>query len=447
LRRQKIQSVAKSLIGQYVIAFILGVLIGWRVVPVPVTVTVYLAICVVCIFRAFQGNLPGLFSVLPYAMFTEVFVRAFARWVPYLTVQYLIIACFSILFIKGVRLKKAHSSAYFFLVMFTLLELVNNIYPDKKDVTRAILVNSFALLIPAVWASFNILKPVLINRFFNNIKIASVYLAGIVFVAHLTGKINYGLFSSSEASNGLAPVQLSAYLGLGCILFFLTIMNPTEIKNRTLNVILLGFTATVMVLTFSRGGIYFFGAVAALYVYYNRAQMGSYLKLFLLAPIALVVFFYVVDQTGGKIVERYQQEGTSSRDVLVNIGFQIFAKHPIFGVGTGNYNTTIVKEKLFSEQSGAHNEFVRAAAEHGIIGIFFYWGFYLLLFLEILKRGQPQKQYALYFFILFCLIIVHNGLKISIQPLILMLVIGTPSFVFKRQRYVYDKELEERSVA
>jgi O-antigen ligase len=447
LRNKKILLTAKSLIGQYTIAFIIGIMAGFKLIPTPVIAVLYLALCVVCLIRAFQVNLPGLFSVLPYVMYTEVLIRANARWIPYLSVQYLIIAVFSILLIKGARLKKSHSYAYFFLVMFTFLELANNIYPDKKDITRAIITNSCALLIPVIWASFNVLKPVLINRFFNNVKIAAVYLAGIVFVAHITGKINYGLYSSSEASNGLAPVQLSAYLGWGCILFFLTVMNPAEIKNRTLNFILLAFTATVMVLTFSRGGIYFFVAVAALYFYYNRAQFGSYVKLLLLIPIALVVFFFVVDKTGGKIVERYEQEGTSNRDVLVNVGFQLFAKYPFLGVGTGNYNTRIVKENLFFEKSGAHNEFVRAAAEHGVVGIFFYWGFYLLLFLEIINRRQPQKQYALYFFVLFCLIIVHNGLKISIQPLILMLAVGTPSFAIKRQRYVYDKELEERSVA
>jgi O-antigen ligase len=380
-------------------------------------------------------------------MFGEVFVRAFARWVPYLTLQYVFIACFSILLFRGVRQKRSHSIAFFFLVLFTLVEVLNNLYPDKHDIMRAILVQSFALLVPVIWGSFNVLQPILINRLLNNIKVASIFLAGIVFVAHITGKINYGLYSNTDASNGLAPVQLSGYLGLGCVLFFLSIMNPEEAKKRTLNMAILAFVGIVMVLTFSRGGIYFLAAVVLLYTYYNRAQMGNYFKLLLFLPIALFIYYYVVTKTSGKIVERYEQEGTSNRDLLINAGFQLFLRHPLAGVGTGNYNTRIVKEKLFEEQSGAHNEFVRAGAEHGILGILFYWSFYICLFFEVWRRRQPQKQYAMYFLSLFCLIVIHNGLKISIQPIILMLVVATPSAIYKKHINVYNQRYTQTRVA
>lgn len=344
-------------------------------------------------------------------------------------------------------MKKSHSFAFYFLILFTFLDLANNIYPDKPILGRSILINSLALLVPAIWASFNVLKPVLINKLLDHIKVGSLMLAGIVFVAHATGKISYGLYSNSDASNGLAPVQLSGYLGLGCVLFFLSIMNPEQIKKRYLNMGVLAFVATIMVLTFSRGGIYFICAIAALYVFYNRAQMGNYLKLLLFIPIALFIYNYVVNQTGGKIVERYEQEGTSSRDVLVELGVVIFLQHPYFGVGTGNFGTTIYKQKLYPEESGAHNEYIRAAAEHGIAGLLFYLGFYIVLFIEIIKRRQPQKQYAMYFYALFCLIIVHNGLKISIQPMILILAIGTPSLMYQPKRNVQDKQYAEASIA
>jgi O-antigen ligase len=384
---------------------------------------------------------------LPYAAYIEVFVRGFAKWFPYLAMQYLYIACFSILFFTAPRLKKPHSNAWFFLVLFTFLEIVNNVYPDKPTIGRQILTQSFALLIPVIWASYYVLKPVMINRLLNHIKIASVFLAGIVFSAHLTGKINYGMYSNSDASNGLAPVQLSGYLGLGCILFFLSIMNPQEIRNRIMNLGVLAVVATVMVLTFSRGGLYFLGAIVCLFFYYNRDKLANYARFLMVIPIGLFIYSYVVTQTGGKILARYQEEGTSNRDVLVNIGFTIFSENLLIGVGTGNYNTTIVKEKLYPEESGAHNEYVRAAAEHGIIGIFFYWGFYIFLLLEILKRKKLQKQYAMYFFVLFCLIIVHNGLKISIQPILIMLVIATPTLVYRAQKNVYDRELTEPQLA
>lgn len=437
----------ESLIAKYIIAFAIGVIIGLKLLPVTVVVVIHTIIAAVCVIQCLKGNLSAFFTWLPYIVYNEIFVRGFAKWYPYLTLQYLYIGCFAILFFTVPRLKRPHSNAWFFLIIFTFLEIANDVYPDKIAIGRQILTQSFALLLPVIWASYYVLKPVMINKLLNNIKVASVYLAGIVFVAHITGKISYGLFSNSEASNGLAPVQLSGYLGLGCILFFLSIMNPQELKNRMINIGVLAIVATVMVLTFSRGGLYFLGAVVSMFFLYNRDKLANYARILIFIPIGIFIYMYVVNQTGGKILARYEQEGTSNRDVLVSIGFHIFSEHPIFGVGTGNYNTTIVKEKLYPEESGAHNEYVRAAAEHGIIGIFFYWGFYIFLLLEILKRKQPQKQYAMYFFVIFCMIIVHNGLKIAIQPLLIVLAIATPTFVSQTKKNVYNRELSEREFA
>ncbi|GEO09945.1 O-antigen ligase family protein [Segetibacter aerophilus] len=437
----------ESLIAKYIVAFALGVIIGLKLLPVPVVVGLQVILAIVCVLHCLKGNITGFFIWLPYAVYNEVYVRGFARWFPYLAMQYLYIICFAILFFTIPRLKKPHSNAWIFLAIFSFVEIANNVYPDKAAIGRQILTQSFALLATVVWASYNVLKPALINKLLDNAKVACVVLAGIVFVAHITGKINYGLYSNSESSNGLAPVQLSGYLGFGCILFFLSIMNPQDLKNRTINIVVLAVVATVMVLTFSRGGLYFLGAVVCLFFFYNRDKLASYARVLIFIPIAAFIYFYVVNQTGGKIVARYEQEGTSNRDVLINIGFTIFADHMIFGVGTGNFNTTIVREKLYSEESGAHNEYVRAAAEHGVIGIFFYWGFYLFLLFEILKRQRLQKQYAIYFFALFCLIIIHNGLKIAIQPLVIMLVVATPTLIYQPKKHVYNREYSDQEFA
>ena len=438
---------AKNILVVYLVAFAFGVFIGLKIIPGIVIGLVYLFLVGICLIFCFKGDIGNFFKYIPFAIYLEVYMRDFVKWVPYLTLQYLFIIVFSVFILRGMRQKENHFKGVYFLVFFSFLEITNNLHPSFPANTRAILVNSLALLMPALWASLNDLKPALINKLLDNIKIAGMVLTGIVFVAHVTGNINYGLFSSSEASNGLAPVQLSGYLGTVCILFFLSIMNPEEIKNRTTNIIFMTITTTIMILTFSRGGLYFLIGVMGIFFFYNRHKLGQYVKLIALVPIGFIIYYVVVNQTGGKIVERYGQEGTSNRDVLVDIGFKIFWKNPYFGVGTGNYNEAIVQENYFKEESGAHNEFVRAAAEHGIVGIIGYWSFFLLLFLEIIHRRQPQQQYAMYFFALFCLIIVHNGLKIAIQPMILMLVIGTPGLKYLAPQNVFRRELQQSGIA
>ena len=408
-------------------------------VPPAVVGAVYMGVCLFCVYLAITHNVFGFFTMVPFLIYTEIFVRAYALFIPYLTLQYLFILCFSLLLITGPKNRKAHFSGYVFFVLFGLLELLN----EKAQVARSILINTFALFMAIVWAAFNIMSPVLIKKLLYNIKIAGVFLAGIVFVAHLQGKIDYNSASSSDASNGMAPVQLSGYLGTACILFFLSIMNKEEAKARLFNLVFLGITAVVMILTFSRGGLYFLGAVIVLFVYYNRASVGEYAKFILLIPVSIVIYSMVVKETGGKIVERYEQEGTSSRDILVRIGFELFLRNPVIGVGTSNYNTTILKEKLFYQETGAHNEFVRAAAEHGIVGIILHWGFFIVLFFNITNRGQPQRQYAMYFFVLFCLITVHNGLKISLQPIIMILAISIQSIPYRAKHVQYPPLVQQ----
>ncbi len=427
----------KGYLPHFIIAFIIGLLAGYKTIPANIVGYGYIFVLAFALLRCFQGNVGGFFSIIPYAIFSEIFMRAFVRWIPYLTLQYTLIACFLILIVRTAR-RESHWKGYMLLVLFTLFEVANNVMPYRPDVSRAIITNSFALLLPVVWGSFYVLTPQIINRFMNNVRIACIFLVGIVFVAHLSGSIDYGAYSNSDASNGLAPVQLSGYIGVACVFFFFSIMNAELAAHRILNIFMLAFCASAMVLTFSRGGLYFLGAIVMLYFYYNRGRAKNYILFILLVPVVLVAYTFVVSQTQGKIVERYQQEGSSNRDVLIEIGFKIFQKNPFIGVGTGNYNTVIVKEELFFVESGAHNEFVRAAAEHGIIGVLLYWGFFISLFLVISRRSDPQKQYAMYFLTLLCLIIIHNGLKISIQPFLLMLAVATPSYInnhYKHARY------------
>ncbi|WP_207493432.1 O-antigen ligase family protein [Aridibaculum aurantiacum] len=430
----------------FIAAFIIGLVVGFKTLPSNIVGYAYMGIILLAFIRCLQGNVAGFLSVIPYAIYGEIFMRAFVKWVPYLTLQYSLIACFIVLIFRT-PLQKCHFRGYMFLLLFTLLELANNVLPYKVDVSRAILVNSAALMLPVLWASYHPLKPVVLNRFINNVKIACLFLVGVVYVAHISGNIDYGGHSNSDASNGLAPVQLSGYIGVACSFFFFSIMNNEQSQHRWLNILVLGFCGTAMVLTFSRGGLYFLGVIVVMYLWYNRAKARNYALFILLVPVVLISYHFVVEQTQGKILERYQQEGSSNRDVLVMAGYKVFEKHPWIGVGTGNFNTVIVRDELFPVESGAHNEFIRAAAEHGIVGLILYWGFFFSLFYNISRRAHIQKQYAMYFTVLMCMIIIHNGLKISIQPFLLMLAVATPSLLPQKVKNVYSRTYQQRVTA
>lgn len=389
-----------------------------------------------------MGNRRITFSLLPYLAYLEIVVKGTVHDLPYLFVPYAFMAVFIIMLCQQFPILSFHSKAFVFMLIFAIIEYVNGVRAADPLYAKFLLVQSSLLAVIGIWSSSNILTAKMIQRFLYHVKVAGIFLCGVVAAAHLNGEITYDSGSNSDSTNGLAPVQISGYLGWVCILFFLSIVNAEERKQRIINIAAFCISTTLMVLSFSRGGAYFLAAVMGLYFLFNSKKLSSYYLLFLFIPIIYLLYGYVIGSTGGLIEARYEEKGASGRDILVTAGIELFERNPLTGVGTGNFVSEIKKQGLYSQESGAHNEFVRAAAEHGIFGLAAYLLFYFYTFYEILLRKKIQREYGIYFFVLFCLILVHNGLKIAIQPLLLMIVVATPTYITTKKSKI-DPGLEK----
>ena len=414
----------------------IGIVIGFRTVPEFVAVP-FILLSIACIYFAFQNEVSTVLSILPYLIYTEMFIRSYVHALPYLSMQYLFIAVFGILFLQNGVNAKFHSKSAMWLVLFTLVEIVNSTRAADQNIGRSLVINTISLTVVVIWACSNVIKPIIANKCLTHIKYASIYLCGMILARYLMGDIVYSGVSSSEATNGLAPVQISGYLGFSSAIFFLSIMNDQKrLFKLILNIAFFGLTSIIMILSFSRGGLYFLAVIMFLYFYYNRTQVRSYFIFLLLIPCGLLIYYYVTSTTNGLIEERYAEEGSSGRSDLIVAGWRLFISQPLAGVGTGNFNEEIKSNQFYNRESGAHNEFVRVMAEDGIIGLISYFGFFAILFFEIIKRRKIQREYAIYFLIFFCMIVVHNGLKISLQPILLMLAIATPSLITVKKKNV-----------
>lgn len=428
--------IKKGIIWKFGFAFLGGLLIGLKILPEILMVFVEIIALLVCLYAAFNNNVNKFFTYIPFAIYAEIFVRdRYENLVPYLTLQYFYILVFTIFIINNIRSTTPHSRIFVFLLIFFLFEFFNGLSPDRPKLLRSILINSSSLILASVWACYLRLTPQTINKFIASVKIAGLGLVGIVIVAQLTGKIDYGNFSSSEASNGLAPVQLSGYLSFVSVLMFFSVMSAQEKKQRLIYIISFAVTTGVMILTFSRGGLYFLGAIIATYLFFHRKNLGNYFKFLLMVPLGIIIYNIAIERTEGALLRRYGNKESSNRDVLVQAGFELFAKYPLLGVGTSNFGTAIVREKLFSQESTAHNEFVRAIAEHGIFGLVTYWGFFISLFIIIYNRKGVNREFSVYFIMLFSFILIHNGLKISLQQILFIMAIANPNTNFIQTYY------------
>jgi O-antigen ligase len=415
-------------ISFYLLAFAIGLTIGFRTFPEFVGF-LYVLLAGMCIFLAFQSNMNLLFSVIPYLIYTEMFIRVFAHSVPYLFMQYFLLIIFTILIFRNQSKVKIHSRAFIFLFFFIIIEFVNGARSENPDIARGLLINTLVLAAGVMWASFNFLSPIVVNRILNNIKYAAIYLCGIILARYLMGDVEFRASSGSEGTNGMAPVQLSGYMGFAATVFFFSIMNDRERRSLLINLILFSLTLIIMLLSFSRGGIYFVGIIMCLYFVFNWNSFKNYFLFLLIVPAGLLAYYYVREKTHGLIEQRYEQQGSSGRDRLVEAGLILFKEYPLVGIGPGNFNTTVTDQNLYFTESGVHNEFIRVASEDGILGIVTYWSFFAIAFIQIFKRSKIKREYGIYFLVFFCLIAVHNGLKISLQPFLVMLAIATPDLL------------------
>ena len=109
-----------------------------------------------------------------------------------------------------------------------------------------------------------------------------------------------------------------------------------------------------------------------------------------------------------KTITDLDELSVKSRMGIWKTSFQSILKHPILGVGIGNY-PIILGEEISAGKKGAsaHNLYLDIASEMGLLGLIVF----LLIFFEILKtcwKKFRENSYALAFLFFFVWILIYN---------------------------------------
>ncbi len=180
--------------------------------------------------------------------------------------------------------------------------------------------------------------------------------------------------SNFVTSGGFGPNQVSAMLGLGafaalaCLLLF---QNST--RYRIYLILAAIFFATQSVLTFSRGGIYnAIGGILVIALIELQRPSVVFRRLLPIAGLVIVFLALVFPAmnrfTGGQLLERFEDTGTSSRTEIAESDVQIFWENPVFGAGVGAAYE--LREAYLDRKAMSHTEFSRLLSEHGLFGLF-----------------------------------------------------------------------------
>lgn len=420
----------KKEIYKYTAIFIFGLLVGFKIIPSILLEIILILWTVNILFDALKYDLSIAINKLPYLLLIEPYSRVYLLNIPFLFMQYIIIFIY-ILFQLNSNEKIRKTYPWLFLFSVTILfEILNSMRTIDFRFTRSVLVNSLALFSCVSLGRQYLLSNDKLFKLFKNLSYAGLMLTGVIAVAHFQGEINYNTESNFESSNGMPPVQLSFYLSFTIVVTYIIYLKYNLLKSSVLYLSIMSIEIVIMILTFSRGGLYFFGAIFLILNIENLRKLKFNFSLILGMIFFLVIgnyiYNFIVIETDGAVIDRYNEEGVSNRDVLVDVGINIFKDNPIFGIGTGNFNMVAMDQKYFGEISGAHNEFVRVLAEHGIICFIFYVFFFISLTLHVWNN----KSRLTYFIIPIILILafnfgsIHNGLKLSLQSFALFISIA-----------------------
>ncbi len=392
----------------------------------------YFAIILLALI-SYVNNKPVRFIALfILACYLEPYSRTYLVLAPYLTLQYsiILIAVYTLLF-KNFNEKYRYVGLFYFGAFF-LVELLSSLRFIELRYTTGVLTQTAAMLSFLYIGSKLSFDRRATEYFLEVIFISSLLLSAIISVVYLKGDIQWSSDSNFETSGGMGPVQISFYLCLGAFAGLYGAFFSRGIA-RVIYFAISSAIIIIMILTFSRGGLYML-ALMILVAFFTQKRIKY---IFLVIPLSIITYWgigFVTDITEGKIIDRYTQEGASSRDLLVVYGWEMFEENPFIGIGTANYYFEVTKSKYLGFKSGAHNEIIRALSEHGFIGGLLWVLFFVVSILQMRKKKGFYKQISLILFIVFLASTFHNGLKLALQPAILLIAVASRS---REKFYLY----------
>lgn len=407
----------------YLAAIALGFAIGLKVLPDTLVLAGYTGVLLFA-FVSYMNNKQSTFiAFLIVAVYLEPYARTYLLSAPYLTLQYYVIciALYTLVFKENKSRYRYTGLVYFCL--FFLVEMLSSVRGIELRYTTGILTQTAAMLSCLYLGSKLWFKQVETEYYLEVMFVSALLLSSIISVVYLRGNIQWTSASNFETSGGMGPVQISFYLAIGAFAGLYGWLRSNGVV-MLIHLFLSLAIVIVMVLTFSRGGLYMLGLMILVSFFLQKKKR----YVFLVVPISILAFWgigFVTDVTGGKIIERYTQDGSSSRDLLVIYGWDMFLENPATGIGTANYYFEVKKKKYLGMMSGAHNEIIRSFAEHGFIGGVLWLLFFIASLVQLNKREGFYRQIAMVLFLVFLASTFHNGLKLALQSLILLIAIAS----------------------
>jgi O-antigen ligase len=364
-------------------------------------------------------------AVIAYLAAVQPMIRQYGTILPYFALEYTVPIWFVLLVLQH-RDRITLRAPFIWYSMYLFLELVGTFLTNFSDLVRGVVIPSFILGVFLFISSQVRIDKRQMLLIVHGYLIGALSIGAIIARVYFSGQlIIWTTNSNFTASGGMGPVQVGFLLSVACFLCLVMFEQQRGLLRYCYLAVCFALTY-IMIMTFARGGLYIFGGATILYTLVFRKPSAKSIGLVVLCMMAVVLIFsFAIKTTEGVVIERYSEQDTSNRGTLVEQGWRIFLDHPLFGVGTSNYHEVVSRAEYFGKVSGAHNEFIRAASEHGILGLIVWLGFAVSVVRQTIKQPSGNHRAIKLVIVLIAFIsMFYNGLKLITQPLLFMMALS-----------------------
>ena len=190
-------------------------------------------------------------------------------------------------------------------------------------------------------------------------------------------------------------------------------------------------------LTFSRGGLMVMIALFLLYMILNHPMkqlkmiIALTLSVTLGAYISIVYFKFQIFDILTSRMKDFTEDGGSGRLDLWGRAWNYFTEHPFFGIGAFNFSDYNWHE--YQDTLTVHNTYLDILSESGLLGIFCYLLFILLVLYQLIEYKVYKKRP--YLFLTFVGLVLQMGfLSVIINDMFFLYLAVLSTYMTKQEQ-------------
>ena len=270
-----------------------------------------------------------------------------------------------------------------------------------------------------------------ITNLFRTLMLPIISSIGLIFVrAPSFQNLSFSSEANFEMSGGFGPNQVSTLLGVSLIIVSLSRMFNLKLFPKSIyDYVFLTISIGIAVLTFARGGV-IAPVIAIVFSYLLSGGVKKYKirykGIFYLLIVFLGLSYFSSNFTKGLLYNRYasllstfktEQTSLTGRAHIMALDIQIFKDNFLMGVGPGAARELRWRYG-YGSVVGAHSEFTRMLAEHGLFGLISLVSILLLSYQEYRRRLDYNKVLLGCLSLFSILTMFHSAFRIALPGFI-----------------------------